>query len=185
MKLHTSKTKHKASPRFFQTTYFRNTTQSYFKNKTQMVLEIISNYILQNQNPRGPRNSSDYFKNKTHKWLRYSFKLFTSKTGQGVPEILSDDFRNKSHRKFPTFFQTKYVLQKPNKRSPRFFATTYLKIKTHVVPEIISDYFKNTTQRGSLRFFKLLNTSKTEKFFQITSKTRDKGSPIFFQTTYF
>ena len=138
-----------------------------------MVLEIISNYILQNQNPRGPRNSSDYFKNKTHKWLRYSFKLFTSKTGQGVPEILSDDFRNKSHRKFPTFFQTKYVLQKPNKRSPRFFATTYLKIKTHGV----SDYFKNTTHRGSPRLFKLLIYFKNEKILSNYFKNQRQAVP--------
>ncbi|KAJ3657339.1 hypothetical protein Zmor_000696 [Zophobas morio] len=70
-----------------------------------------------------------YFKNWT-RGTRDSFRLLQKLEPQEVPNILSN-----------------YVLQKPNKRFPRFFVTTYLKIKTHGMPEILSDCFKNKAHK--------------------------------------
>ena len=148
----------------------------YFKNQTEDVPEILSNY----------------FKNKT-KVQRDSFKILHKQDPEEVIKILSNYFKKRTQRisellsnclqkgaqKNPRdSFQ---LIQKQDKGSLRVLQQTASKTrptegaqesfkkKTYAINEILSNYFKNKIQRGASRFF------------QTTSKRKHKGYPKFFQ----
>ena len=113
-----------------------------------MILEILSNYILQTQSTR-TRNPR--------------FFQITSKIREAIPEILSNYFENKT--RYPR--DSLRPLQNKTEGVPEILSK-YFKKKALGVPEILSNYFKN--KRRDLRdSFKLLQKQDKEspRFFQL------------------
>ena len=147
------------------------------KDKTWGVPEIFSSYFKNDSHSRSLR----FFKitSKTeHKWS-LSFFQATSKTKQEVLEILSVYFENKIRnprglfkvlqKSNPKGSRDSFkLLQKEDKRSPRFFQAT-----SKIKPKNPRDSFKLLQKQdphsrsSSLRFFQ--NTSKTQVVPEILS----------------
>ena len=162
----TRKSRHKPSPRFFQTMYFKNKPQwvpenvsNYFKNKLKESPRFLQTMYFKNQKNQtqesGLRDSFQVLQKPEKpdtRGFRYSFKLCTSKT---------------SHRSSPMLFQAKYFKNQ--------------KIHTQDVTEILSNYFKNKPQGiGEIpsNYICTWKTSnkRSSKLYQTTSK-QTKGVP--------
>ena len=149
--------------------------------------EILSNYF---KNKRGLEILSNYFKNKPIFFPTTSKKI---QKGSLIPkiistysrdninrifEILSNIFKNQT-QEVPLMLSNHFqiISKRKHKGSMRVFQITS---KTRFP----LNYCKNKTQ-GSLRFFQITSKARhgIPRFFQTTSKRKQKRPPRFFETT--